>query len=171
MLTNSRASEFIKDILTYKAKARPGRRFFGEAYIVTQIGMKAGWYSSFKWLTADRWVSGRGLKNKFERDFYHALMEYIGSDSIKKLQEKALSFFNKHREQFKVGKTYKKPVAPDLWIIDQKGRFRFIESKLPDDRIGHAQIAGMNLIKEHLKVPAPVSVSIMQLHPEDTDPV
>ena len=51
-LVESRASNYIKEILVCKAKKRPGRRFFGEAYISSKIEMKDGWYSSFKWLTS-----------------------------------------------------------------------------------------------------------------------
>ena len=69
MLTHSNASDYIKKILTFKAKNRTGRRFFGEAYIASRIEMKEGWYNSFKWLTADKWLSGGGLEPKFEKPF------------------------------------------------------------------------------------------------------
>lgn len=54
MLTHSNASDYIKEILIFKAKTRHDRQFFGEAYIASRIEMKEGWYNSFKWLTADK---------------------------------------------------------------------------------------------------------------------
>ena len=54
MLSRSNASDYIKEILTHKAKTRPGRRFFGEAFIASRIDMKDGWYNSFKWLMSER---------------------------------------------------------------------------------------------------------------------
>lgn len=171
MLTQSNASNYIKEILIFKAKTRPGRRFFGEAYIASRIEMKEGWYNSFKWLTADKWLSGDGLDPKFEKPFHSALMKHIGSDVLAALQENAIGFYNRHKERFMDGNKYKKPVAPDLWLIDKEGRFRFIESKLPGDTIGPHQIAGLALIGKYLKVSVPVSVSIMHLYPENIDSV
>ncbi len=66
---------------------------------------------------------------------------------------------------------YKKPVAPDLWLIDKDGCFRFIESKLPGDTIAAHQIAGLALIGKYLGDAFPVSISIIHLYPEDIDPV
>jgi len=40
MLTDSKASTYIKGILIEKAKQRQGRRFFGEAFIASRIEMK-----------------------------------------------------------------------------------------------------------------------------------
>jgi len=40
VLTHSNASDYIKDILTFKAKARHGRRFFGEAYIASKVDIQ-----------------------------------------------------------------------------------------------------------------------------------
>ena len=40
MLTHSNASDYIKKILTFKAKNRTGRRFFGEAFIASNIWRK-----------------------------------------------------------------------------------------------------------------------------------
>lgn len=167
MLINSNASDYIKDILLFKTKTRSGRRFFGESYIASRVEMKEGLYNSFKWLTAIKWLSGEGLESKFERPFYNALMEHLGADMLSILQENSINFYNNHKEKLIDGKKYKKPVAPDLWLIDKEGRFRFIESKLPGDTIGAHQIAGLALIKKYIKVAVPVSVSIMHLYPED----
>ena len=92
MLTHSKASDYIKKILNFKLKTRIGRRFFGEAYIASRIEMNEGWYNSFKWLTADKWVSGNKLDPKFEKPFYNALMKHIGIDVLTNLQKKLLIF-------------------------------------------------------------------------------
>jgi hypothetical protein len=170
MLTQSNASDYIKDILIFKSKTRQGRRFFGEAYIASRIEMEEGWYNSFKWLTADKWLSGDGLKTKFEKPFHDALMKHIGADVLTRLQENAIGLYNIHKQRLINGEKYKKPVAPDLWLIDKEGNFRFIESKLPGDTIGAHQIAGLALIGKYLKLSAPITVSIMHLYPENINP-
>ena len=169
MLTRSKASDYIKEILVHKAKTRPGKRFFGEAYIASRINMEAGWYNSFKWLTAAKWVTGEGLEPIFEKPFHAALMQYIGKELLYDLQAKAAFFYNGYKEKNMEGRQHKKPVAPDLWVIDENGRFIFIESKLPGDSINSHQIAGLALIKKHLEVLTQVSVSIINLYPEDLD--
>jgi len=169
MLTSSTASDYIKRILVHKAKKRPGRRFFGEAFIASRVAMKEGWYNSFQWLTSDKWLTGRGLEPEFERPFHRALLKYMGADVLPNLQRKALSLYSQDRDRFLVGKEFKKPVAPDLWIIDKQGRFRFIESKLPGDTIQPHQLAGLALIKKYLKPSSQVTVSIVTLYPEGVD--
>jgi hypothetical protein len=162
MLTNSGVSDYIKNILVSKARKRPGRRFFGEAYIASKTEMIEGWYNSFKWLTNKKWIIGKGLEDEFEQPFYEALMKYIGKDILKDLQDRANNLL-------KDG-TNKKPVAPDLWFIDKEGQFKFIESKLPGDVINRHQIAGLALIKKFLSAVKPVSVLIVTLYPENFDP-
>jgi hypothetical protein len=157
-LIESRASDYIKDILVCKAKKRPGRRFFGEAYIASRIEMKEGWYSSFKWLTSPKWLSGDGLDPLLEAPFFEALMKYLGPKMIFKLQEKARTG--------RGGREGSKPVAPDLWIVGKDGGLRFIESKMPGDRIRPSQVAGLKLIKKYLRMNIPVRVSIIMLRPE-----
>ena len=44
-----------------------------------------------------------------------------------------------------------------------------MESKLPGDVFRPQQIQGLNLIKKYLKVPHPVSVSIISLTPENSE--
>ena len=171
MLTHSKASDYIKKILNFKLKTRIGRRFFGEAYIASRIEMNEGWYNSYKWLTANKWISGDGLDPKFEKPFHNALMKYIGLNVLTRLQKNAINFYNRHKEKFMDGNRYKKPVAPDLWLIDKEGGFKFIESKLPGDTVGPHQIAGLALIGKYLKGSVPVSVSIMHLYPENIDSV
>jgi len=129
--------------------------------------MLEGWYNSFKWLTNAKWISGKGLKPQFEKPFYDALMKHVGFDVLSKLQKNSLRLFEKHKEKFRVGKEFRKPAAPDLWLIDANGDFRFIESKLPDDTIGYHQLAGLALIKKYVKPQNRVSVSIFNLYPYD----
>ena len=165
MLSRSNASDYIKEILIHKAKIRPGRRFFGESYIASRIDMRDGWYNSFKWLTSKRWITGKSLKPRFEKPFHKALVKHIGLDVLSKLQEKSIRLFEKHKEKFREGDVFRKPVAPDLWLIETNGDFRFIESKLPGDKIGYHQLAGLALIKKYVKVQNMVSVSICNLYP------
>jgi hypothetical protein len=121
-------------------------------------------------LTADKWVTGNGLEPRFEKPFHVALMQNIGKDLLYNLQAKAAVFFNEYKEKSMDGRQPKKPVAPDLWVIDKNRNFIFIESKLPGDSIQPHQIAGMALIKKHLETCAQVSVSIITLYQENFDP-
>lgn len=160
MLTSSGASDYIKKIIVAKAKIRPGRRFFGEAFIASRLKMKEGWYNSYKWLTGDKWISGTNLDSKFERPFYDALMKYIGMETLQKLQKEATKILEEDAE------TYKKPVAPDLWIIDVERKYHFIESKLPGDTISERQLAGLALIDKFVGEQRPVKISLICLYPE-----
>jgi hypothetical protein len=125
--------------------------------------MKYGWYSSFKWLTSEKWLSGISLKPDFEKPFHNALIKYFGFDGISNLQKQSRSFFEKNAYEL----NNKKPVAPDLWIIDKNGNHRFIECKLPGDKIGEHQKAGLRLIKENFKNSAPMAVSITNLYSDN----
>jgi hypothetical protein len=177
MLRQSRASQFIKKIVTEKAKVRQHRHiaglpmkqcadFFGEAFIASQIepDMIDGWYNSYKWLNSDRWLTGKGLKPGHQQQFYgDALMGYIGSEGLRKLQE--------HAAQYEKV-TGICPVPPDLWIITKQGGrrvFKFIESKLPGDHIADSQILGLMLISNYLNPakPATVTASVMCLGSEE----
>ena len=170
MLINSNASEFIKGIIVSKVAKRKGKRFFGEAYIASTAEMVDGWYNSFKWMSANKWITGKGLKNTYEQTFQKALMKYIGKDLLSDLQSHTKALFENHKEKFFLDGVYKKPVAPDLWLIDKDGRFSFIESKLSDDSVGYHQIAGLALLKKYIGTVQPVSVSIFNLYPKGTDP-
>jgi len=167
MLNSSNASDYIKRIIVHKAKNRPGRRFFGEAFIASRIEMKEGWYNSFKWLTAEKWITGKGLDPEFERPFHRALMKYIGADRLENLQKKAISLYKHEKDKSLDANEYKKAVAPDLWIINKQGEFRLIESKLPGDIIHPHQLDGLDLIKNHLKLNSPVITSIIFLYPDN----
>lgn len=67
MLLDSQASLFLKSILVEKARnrSRPSRRFFGEAYVASQVRHKRGWYGSFKWLTTSTPTSGSHYASEF----------------------------------------------------------------------------------------------------------
>lgn len=166
MLTKSNASDYLKAILVHKAKERPGRRFFGEAFIASRFDMKEGWYSSYKWLTSKKWVMGRNLEPNFEIPFYDALKKHIGLDLIGDIQKHAKALYHKYKQKFMKGDKYRKPVAPDLWLIRNDGKLRFIESKLPGDTISASQIAGLALIKKYVGS----EVSIIKLYPEGSKP-
>ena len=157
-LTSSQAPEFIKDILVSKAKKRPGRRFFGEAFIVSTMasGTIDGWYGSYKWLTSDKWVTGKALKPRFEKSFHEALLNRIGANVISDLQRRTGVYFDRYKDMLK----NKKPVAPDLWLVDRSGRNIFIESKMEGDQIKPHQLAGLALIKKYLRS----SVYLVLLH-------
>ena len=90
-LTSSQAPKFIKDILVSKAKMRPGRRFFGEAFIASSIAADTidGWYGSYKWLTSDKWVIGKNLKPRFEKPFCEVLVNRIGVEALADVQNRA----------------------------------------------------------------------------------
>ncbi|OQC53592.1 MAG: hypothetical protein BWX55_00986 [Deltaproteobacteria bacterium ADurb.Bin022] len=161
MLMSSDASDYIKKIIAAKTKIRQGRRFFGEAFIASNIKMRDGWYNSFKWLTDPIWITGDGLKNEFQRLFHGALLKHIGLESLASLQNNVLLYYQEHEGELK----HKKPVAPDLWVIEPSGHFIFIEAKLPGDSPKPQQLAGLMLIKKYLKVLVPVTVKIINLLP------
>jgi hypothetical protein len=45
---------------------RPGRRFFGEAFVADSL----------------KWIIGKGLKSVFEKPFYDDLHKYIGTEKL-----------------------------------------------------------------------------------------
>jgi len=149
LLTASKAPEYIKDILVFKAEKRPGRRFFGEAYIASSLGhsMTEGWYNSYKWLTGAKWVTGKNLEPRFELPFYEALRHRVGASIIADLQQRSKEYYDRCSRELE----YKKPVAPDLWFVDANENFMFIESKMEGDQIRPHQLAGLALIKRYLK--------------------
>lgn len=162
ILITSDACDYIKAILTSKVYQRSGgRRFFGEAYVATQIKHQEGFYGSFKWLTNTRFSQDRPFPNgpmkKFKEELRGALLKYFGKKQLDRLHNRAHTV---------AGQTGNKPVPPDLWLIDQKGNHRFIEVKLPGDRIHPAQRVGMALIKSCLHPRARLLVEVVELCPE-----
>jgi len=71
LLTSANIPSYIKQIIVQKAKVRPGRRFFGEAFVAVLFSskIKDGFYCSYKWMTAEKWITGKGLKPVFEKPF------------------------------------------------------------------------------------------------------
>lgn len=169
-LLQSNASNFIKDILVKKAAVRTGRRFFGEAFIASNIEMKEGWYSSYKWLSGSKWITGNGLKPDFEQTFHAALLKHFGEDALQELQKKASDLSKNYKNHFFHCGLYHKPVAPDLWIVANDDKHIFIESKLPDDCISASQLAGLALIAKHVGKRKLVKVILINLCPENYKP-
>jgi len=162
MLEKSKASDYIKNILTFKAPRRKpgqddkGTRFFGEAFVASQIPMLAGWYNSYQWLKwkddENAWLTGNGLNKgkdepiNFRKIFYEqAIMKYIGVENLRKFHQiaKKVQKGNEHSS------TYLK--APDLFIVDKKNSFLFLEVKLPGDPFDELQELALTMIEKHLK--------------------
>lgn len=153
LLLKSNAPQFIKDILTHKKRADIERsktsRFFGEAYVCSIFSnqLQNGWYSSFHWLYAPHWITGKIPKDKefpimtkLKKEFYtNALEEYINSNVLKELQ---------------ASWSAKRPEAPDLWLIDKKGRHYFIEVKKESDKPDkqNKQLLGLALLEKYFNV-------------------
>jgi len=162
MLTSANIPSYIKQIIVQKAKVRPGRRFFGEAFVAISMSkeIKDGFYCSYKWLTAEKWITGKGLKPEFEIPFYEGLHKYIGTGNLKEIQKRS----NKYRESHDGNR----PVASDLILIDNKDRLMFLEIKLPRDTIRPNQIPGLAILKSF--EPLNADVSIISLYPENATP-
>jgi hypothetical protein len=163
LLKASGASNDIKEILLAKvARRSSGSRFFGEAYVAASIVHRSGYYSSFKWLTNSRFLSEdpfpAGPAKTFQERLRKALHKHFGHAQLEKLQTRA-------RRHYEV--TGVRAVAPDLWLIDRQSNHRFIEVKLPRDRVGERQLAGMRLIRSCLRAKGQVSVEVIELRPEE----
>jgi hypothetical protein len=162
MLTSSSASNYLKEILPEKASKRIGtRRFFGEAFVAANLRHEHGWYGSFKWLMTSKWLHECKVPER-QRLYREALRRYFGREQLEEVQSRARSL---HRKR---GKTLKgkKPVPPDLWVVDAEGNHEFIEVKLPGDSMKPHQLAGLAIIASCL--PASVSVRIISLCPGAT---
>jgi hypothetical protein len=157
ILARSRASSFLKQILDEKARnrSRPGRRFFGEAFVATRVDHEEGWYGSFKWLTSLSPKRG----SAYAKEYRAALKDAF--PSVSDLPSRALALCDPLEG--------KKPVPPDLWLI-VNGEHQFIEVKLPGDDIRSTQIAGLALIATCLSRRSDVSVWLYNLYPEGGRP-
>ncbi len=84
LLTSANIPSYIKQIIVQKAKMRPDRRFFGDAFVAVSFSskIKDGFYNSYKWLTAEKWITRKGLKPAFEKPFYDGLYKYIGTENL-----------------------------------------------------------------------------------------
>ena len=144
----------LRRVLCKKADARPGRRFFGEAYVAAGTPCEQAWYGSFKWLTSPRWSqTHRRLKDPYQRRFRAALLRHF--PELEQAQEVARAV----RHLF----PGPKPVGPDLWFVSDN-RHRFVEVKLPDDDLKRHQLVGLALIALYLHSDRPVSVEVVSLY-------
>ena len=165
LLKESRASEFIRQILVEKAKRRrqgriargkPGdRRFFGEAVVAAHPAFAhlAGWYGSFKWLSTPAWCAAKAsCSSGYPAEYRVALDRYVLNLEQLRSKEAILRplLGGQHA------------VAPDLWLFTGR-KHRFVEVKLPGDRLRDPQLAGLALIATCLKTVRPVSVEVVSL--------
>jgi hypothetical protein len=142
----------LRRILRKKAQARPGRRFFGEAYVAAAANCQDGWYGSYKWLTAQKWAGDEDLRNRYQGQFREALRRHF--PKLRQFQEAVAASTRDSRGR--------KPVGPDLWLATPR-QHRFIEVKLPGDRIARHQLLGLALIATFLQSDRPKSVEVVNL--------
>jgi len=143
----------LGQILRKKACVRPGSRFFGEAKVAATAPHIEGWYSSFKWLTSRKWCSARELGDEYQTSFRDALMRHF--PDLKEFQLAVGASMARLGDR--------KPVGPDLWLT-ARDEHRFIEVKLPGDRLGRHQMIGLALIAMFLRSDRPVSVEVVHLY-------
>ncbi len=152
MLAGLPPSSFIRRILEEKVRNRKriGRRFFGEAFVATNIAHEQGWYGSFKWLTS--WPIRSG---SYAGEYRAALSGTF--PFVIDLPTKAFEL-----SRLLEGKN---PVPPDLWLV-VNGEHRFIEVKMPGDVLRPTQVAGLALIATCLSRKNDVSVWVYNLYPD-----
>jgi hypothetical protein len=143
----------LKRILRMKARTRPGRRFFGEAYIAATEDHQEGWYGSFEWLTSPKWCGTQRLEDPYQVKFRDALQRHF--PDLKEFQQVAAVSTRTLGGR--------KPVGPDLWLITPD-EHKFIEVKLPGDRIAPHQLLGLALIGTFLRADRPISLEIVNLY-------
>jgi hypothetical protein len=119
-------------------------------------------YASFKWLTNPRFAGTAKMADPEQKRFRKALHKHF-EGRIEKLQRVAKELGTTYRKDLE-GKA---PTAPDLWIIDKRGRHRFIEVKLAGDSEASHQLAGMAANAAVLSGPKKVSVEIVELHDDE----
>lgn len=151
--------DYLREFMMLKSRTRPGRRFFGEAWVLGKLACKAErpWFNSFKWLTARRWIDGKlGEGQKVERLFYEDLVECLGRGRLKLAQERAMDYCRRNPDRAK-------PVPPDVVLLNKKpGKSSLIEVKLPGGSIHDGQLEGLSIIGSCL----PVEVLVVHLYPE-----
>lgn len=160
MLGKSGACDYLKKFLAAKAQRRSGtRRFFGEAYVSTQIEHVAGYYGSFQWLSNPRFLATQpfppGPSSAFQQEYRAALQRHFAAD-LKRAQRNASML---------EAATRVRPVVPDLWLLEPSGRHRFIEVKLPEDTVSEGQLAGLAVIANSFGG-VDLSVEIVELNPD-----
>jgi hypothetical protein len=154
------SAAFLK-LLKRKVRGRSAKtqRFFGEAFVASRIPHAEAHYGSVKWLTNSRFAASQKLASRDHERLREALHKHFGEPCLQRLQRVATTLAKKCRKEL----AGKKPTAPDLWLVDKRGRHRFIEVKLPGDSAAPHQIAGMAAIASVLSRPGRVSVEIIQL--------
>jgi hypothetical protein len=146
-------SKPLKQVLRSKAKVRPGRRFFGEAFVAATEPHEEAWYGSFQWLTSPKWYGNQDLGDRYQAKFRRALARHF--PDLKSFQETAsISARRLHG---------RRPVGPDLWL--RSGRVhRFIEVKLPGDQLKRHQLVGLALIGMFLRSDRRISIEVAHLY-------
>ena len=171
-LIDKRLPDHIRMLLTSKATNRKSNpettRFFSEICILnhhaSMVQPGCVWYSSYKWLTKDRWLKGE-FSDPFKSRFYMDLMKYIGEEKVAEIQERALIFRETDKGEilgFTPGGKIRFPVGPDIWMILNDGKIKFVEGK-HKERIDRTQLVGLALIKKYLDC----HISIMRIFPNN----
>lgn len=142
----------LRRILQKKARARPGRRFFGEANVAAGARYQEGWYGSFKWLTSEKWSGDQQLRNRYQAEFREALRRHF--PELGQFQQIVAASTRKFNGR--------KPVGLDLWLTTPR-EHRFIEVKPPGDRLGRHQLLGLALIATFLRSDRSKSVEVANL--------
>jgi hypothetical protein len=153
VLNQLHAGSFVRWILVEKLanRKRPGRRFFGEAFVVAKLRPESAWYGSFKSLTS--WPVG--VASSFGDEYRAALSRAFPEAPSLSSRAKAL---RRHLG----GKV---PVPRDLWVV-HGGHHKFIEVKLPGDTVRPSQIAGLAAIATWLAPTESCSVWVYELYPD-----
>lgn len=127
-----------------------------------EIGHRAIFYSSSKWLTNSAFANQKELKSNEDERLRVALQKTFGIPKLVRLQDRVAKL-QKSCEKELEGKA---PTAPDLWIVDRTGRHRFIEVKLPGDSLAPHQLAGLAAVASVLGRARNVSVEVVYLNNE-----
>jgi hypothetical protein len=165
ILEDKRISNFIRDILRHKLSRRHSshrngrtgdRRFFGEAYVASQLAHDHGWYGSFKWLTSPLCLTQESASGEYAGPFWAALRLHF-KDCLPDVHASASRLCDLSN--------CRRPMPPDLWLITG-GKHQFIEVKLRGDKVRDSQIAGLVVIASCLSGVASVSVEVIRAFSE-----
>jgi len=135
-------------------------------YFIRSVNNKVIWYSSFKWLSASKWVTC-DVRKEIERQFCRDIHEYLKfgkKTDIEFMQSKARDLKEKDGGKL-LGKTksgkIKNPTEPDIWFIGKDNELVFVEAKR-DETLEPTQLAGIALIKKYLCT----DVLVVRFHPK-----
>lgn len=174
-IIDPRLPDHVRNMLIEKVGNRKSNpktaRFFSEVNILNHHApmIKDGivWYSSYKWLTKRRWLTGE-VEEGYKSQFFVDLLKYIGRDNIVNVQQQANAFRDKDGGRIlgftKSGKV-RYPVAPDIWLVLKDGGLKFIEGKHKETLEG-MQLVGLALIKKYLDC----SIAIMRIYSQNDPP-